>query len=165
VNTTRPRSWSRINRRAKPDCRESSLRPCWRPGGRHVEVHGAGKPVGMSEATRVAVPLLLHGVDAERGAMAVAVERRQRVPEIALAPGQTFLLLPMAGPRWLLPRHCRRAPALSGGSVSTPRRSPRSRNRRPNREAATKKRRSTVPDLFHDSRGKAAASPWPDEPP
>jgi hypothetical protein len=31
--------------------------------------------------------------------MAVAVERRQRAPEIILAPGQTFLPLPMAGPR------------------------------------------------------------------
>ena len=32
-------------------------------------------------------------------------------------------------------------------------------------EAATKKRRSTVPGRFHDPRGKSAGSPWLYEPP
>jgi hypothetical protein len=48
--------------------------------------------------------------------MAVAVEHRQRVPEIVFAPGQTFLPLPMAGLDGICrdavgePRRCREDP-------------------------------------------------------
>ena len=75
-----------------------------RPAGRrHVEIDRTGQNVGMSEATRIAVPRLMHGIQAERGAMceqrrlAVAIERRQRVPEFAVILWKLLYPLLMAG--------------------------------------------------------------------
>ena len=72
----------------------------WRPAGRrHVEVHGARERVGVREPPRVAVPRLVHGIDAQRCAMgeqrrlAVAVERHERIPEAVFGLGQ--LLRPL----------------------------------------------------------------------
>src|SRR6202166_1455380 len=70
---------------------------------RHVEVHRSGQGVGMSEASRAAVPRLMHGVDGERSAMrkqrglAVAIEPRRCLPEIAFVLGQLLCPLLMAG--------------------------------------------------------------------
>ena len=55
-------------------------------GGGQVEIDGPGELVAMRESVRTPVPRLLHDIDGERGAvgqqrrLAVAVERRQRVP-------------------------------------------------------------------------------------
>ena len=86
-------------------------------GRRHVEVHRAGQRVGMSEAPRAAVPRLMHGVDAERGAMreqrrlAVAIERHQRRPRDRLRPWATALPIADGGPRSPWRRRCRPVPA------------------------------------------------------
>jgi hypothetical protein len=66
-----------------------------RPAGRcHVEPYGTRQRVGVCQSPWVAAPRLMHGIDAERcavgeqGCPAVAIERRQRVPQILLALGQ-----------------------------------------------------------------------------
>ncbi len=71
-------------------------------GGRHVEIDGAGQRVGMGETPGAAGVRVVHGVDAEGGAMreqcrlAVDIERHQGVPEIVLVPGQLLCPLLMA---------------------------------------------------------------------
>ena len=73
-------------------------------GRRHVEIDGPGELIAMRERVRPPVPGLLDDVDRERGAvgeqrrLAVAVERRQRVPEIGRASRATACPIGRAAP-------------------------------------------------------------------
>ena len=72
-------------------------------GRRHVEIDGPGQQIAMRQRARPPVPGFLDDVDGERGAvreqrrLAVAVERRQSVPQIGRRFGQ--LPAPLGVPR------------------------------------------------------------------